>query len=130
MAYVMVLDDDKDYGDAVAKVLREDGHEVEVELDIDDAVKSMEARQPDLLILDVMFPEDNSAGFKFARAVQHRDEKLKNIPVLMLTAVNADSPVSFSAHDIDDTWLPVSDFLDKTADFDVLRGKVNALLGA
>jgi hypothetical protein len=30
--------------------------------------------------------------------------------------------------DIDDTWLPVADFVEKPVDFDVLRNKVSALL--
>jgi hypothetical protein len=46
----------------------------------------------------------------------------------MLTAVNAKFPLGFGSRDIDDNWLPVSDFLEKPMDFDVLRGKVDALL--
>ena len=30
--------------------------------------------------------------------------------------------------DIDDTWLPTSDFLEKPVDLDVLRDRVDALL--
>ncbi len=128
MAYLMVADDDEDFASAVAKVLQDAGHEVEVKLDIQGAVKSMEERRPDLLILDVMFPEDSTAGFTLARTIRHYSEKLKGIPVLMLTAVNTKFPLGFSDRDIDDHWLPVSDFVEKPVDFDVLEGKVTALL--
>ncbi len=128
MAYVMIVDDDEDFATAASTVLRNAGYEVQIELDTESATKSMERRPPELVILDVMFPEDASAGFELARTMRHYNEKLKGIPVLMLTAVNAKFPLGFGSRDIDDNWLPVSDFLEKPVDFDVLRGKVDALL--
>lgn len=128
MAYLMIVDDDEDFASAASTVLRNAGHEVQIELDTDSAAKSMENRQPDLVILDVMFPEDASAGFELARTMRHYNEKLKGIPILMLTAVNAKFPLGFGSRDIDDNWLPVSDFLEKPVDFDVLLNKTNALL--
>jgi len=128
MAYILVADDDEDFANAVATVLGNLGHEVEVALEIQTAVDSMEQRRPDLLILDVMFPEDSSAGFKLARAIRHYNEKLKSVPVLMLTAVNTRFPLGFGARDIDDQWLPVADFVEKPVDFDVLQEHVEAVL--
>ncbi len=128
MAYLMIVDDDEDFASAAAKVLQNAGHEVEIRLDTQSAVKDMEKRKPDLVILDVMFPENSSAGFEVARNIRHYNEKLKGIPVLMLTAINAKFPLGFSSRDVDDTWLPVTDFLEKPVDLDVLRNKVSALL--
>ncbi len=128
MAYIMIVDDDEDFASAASTVLRDAGHEVQIELDTESATGSMEKRPPELVILDVMFPEDSSAGFELARTMRHYNEKLKGIPVLMLTAVNAKFPLGFGSRDIDDTWLPVSEFLEKPVDFDVLCSKVDALL--
>ncbi len=128
MAYVMIVDDDEDFAIAASTILRDAGHEVQIELDTESATKSMEKRPPELVILDVMFPEDTSAGFELARTMRHYNEKLKGIPVLMLTAVNAKFPLGFGSRDIDNNWLPVSDFLEKPVDFDILRSKVDALL--
>ncbi len=128
MAYIMIVDDDEDFASAASTVLRDAGHEVQIELDTESATGSMEKRPPELVILDVMFPEDSSAGFELARTMRHYNEKLKGIPVLMLTAVNTKFPLGFGSRDIDDNWLPVSDFLEKPVDFDILRGKVDALL--
>ena len=128
MAYLMIVDDDEDFVAAASTVLRSAGHEVQIELDTGSATKSMRERQPDLVILDVMFPEDASAGFELARTMRHHDEELKGIPILMLTAVNAKFPLGFGPRDIDDTWLPISDFLEKPVDLDVLRDRVDALL--
>ncbi len=129
MAYVMVVDDDEDMANAVAMMLQDDGHQVGIELEIDKAVTSMENRRPDLVILDVMFPNDKSGGFNLARTMKHYNEKLKGIPVIMLTAVNQEyRGLHFSDRDIDEHWLPVAEFLDKPVDPTVLREKVSALL--
>ena len=128
MSYILIIDDDEDFSIAAATILRNAGHEVQVELNINSAEKSMKKRQPDLVILDVMFPEDNSAGFSFARKMRHYNEKLKNIPILMLTAVNSRFPLGFSPRDIDDTWLPVEDFLEKPVDLDMLSNKVSKMI--
>jgi DNA-binding response OmpR family regulator len=128
MAYVLVVDDDEDFASTAAIVLRKEGHDVEIELDTDDAAKSMESKRPDLVVLDVMFPEDDSAGFELARFMRHKSETLTSVPILMLTAINTKFPLGFGTKDIDSDWLPVADFLEKPVDFDVLRRKVSELL--
>jgi len=128
MAYLLIVDDDEDFANTAAVVLRKEGYDVQIELDTSDAAQSMESNPPDLVILDVMFPEDASAGFELARLMRHQNEKLKGIPILMLTAINAKFPLGFGPKDIDNTWLPVADFLEKPVDFDILRHKVAELL--
>ena len=128
MAYLLIVDDDEDFASTIATVLRKEGYDVQVELDVESAVKSMESKPPDLAILDVMFPEDASAGFELARSMRHESGKLKTIPILMLTAINTKFPLGFGPKDIDDSWMPVTEFLEKPVDFDVLRAKVANLL--
>lgn len=128
MAYVIIVDDDEDFAGAAATVLRSVGHEVSVALTTDAGLKSMEERRPDLAILDVMFPEDSGAGFELARQMHSHSESLKDVPVLMLTAVNSKFPLGFNSNDIDDTWMPVSEFVEKPVDFDVLCKKAAELL--
>ena len=128
MAYVFIVDDDEDFADATARVLRTDGHEVQIALDTKYAAVAMEENRPDLASLDVMIPEDSSAGFELARKMRHESESLKDVPILMLTAVNVKFPLGFGPQDIDDAWMPVTDFVEKPVDFDVLRAKVSALL--
>lgn len=128
MAYVMIVDDDQDFAETIALVIRNEGHEVQNKYDTESAFQSMQDRIPDLVLLDVMFPEDSSAGFELARTMRHENEKLKNVPILMLTAINAKFPLGFGPNDIDSEWMPVTDFLEKPVDFDVLRDKVAKLL--
>ena len=128
MAYVMIVDDDQDFAETIALVIRNEGHEVENKYDTESAFQSMQQKTPDLVLLDVMFPEDSSAGFELARTMRHENEKLKKVPILMLTAINARFPLGFGPNDIDSEWMPVTDFLEKPVDFDVLRDKVAKLL--
>ena len=130
MSYLLIVDDDEDFSTAVATVLRAKGHDVRIELDLSSAIRSMTERRPDLVLLDVMFPEDSTGGFELAREMRWRHESLKNVPILMLTAVNTKFPLGFSSKDIDDDWLPVSDFLEKPVDLDVLVERVETMLAA
>ena len=128
MAYLLIIDDDEDFASATATVLKNAGHEVSFKLDPQSGLESMEKRCPDLAILDVMFPEDGSAGFQLARTIRKNSEKFNDIPLLMLTAINTKFPMGFSPNDIDDAWLPVTAFLEKPVDLDVLQAKVASLL--
>ena len=128
MAYLLIVDDDEDFAEASAIVLRSDGHEVKIELDIKSGEKSVQERYPDLLVLDVMFPESSSAGFDLARKMRLSGKELKDIPILMLTAVNTEFPLGFGSQDIGNDWLPVEDFLEKPVDFDLLKKKVSEMI--
>jgi len=128
MSYIMIVDDDDDFSFATATVLEEAGYEVRVESNIPGAEASLKTKQPDLLILDAMFPENSSAGFELARKIRQSDETIKHVPILMLTAINSKFPLGFCDKDIDDAYMPVEDFLEKPVDFDVLKNRVNTLL--
>lgn len=128
MSYLLIVDDDEDFASAVATVLRGGGHDVRVELDLSTAIRSMTERRPDLVVLDVMFPEDSTGGFELARKMRRSDDALKDVPILMLTAVNTRFPLGFSSKDIDEDWLPVTDFLEKPVDLDVLAERVATIL--
>jgi CheY-like chemotaxis protein len=129
MAYIMIVDDDQDFAETIAIVIRNEGHDVQIKFDTESAFQSMQNKAPDLVVLDVMFPEDSSGGFELARIMRHENETLKMIPILMLTAINAMFPLGFGPNDIDSEWMPVTGFLEKPVDFDVLMNKVSKLLG-
>ena len=128
MAFVTIVDVDEDFTSAAAIVLQDSGHEVQVESNPAVAVANMEKRRPDLVIMDVMFPEDSSAGFAMIREMRRTGGSLANVPILLLTAINARFPLGFSSKDIDNDWLPVTDFMEKPVNFEQLRRKVSELL--
>ncbi|MFH1567062.1 MAG: response regulator [Gemmatimonadota bacterium] len=125
MAYILIVDDDGDFADSVSRVLRAAGHETAVELSPEAGLASISARAPDLAILDVMFPEGESAGFDLARRVRSTQPRVR---ILMLTAVNQKYPLGFSREDMDEHWLPVTDFLEKPVRLKALEAKVASLL--
>ena len=128
MAYVMIVDDDEDFAIAVATMLREAGHEVVVELNLNSAVDSMLRRRPNLLILDVMFPENSSGGFELAWLMRNEHPQLMGIPILLLTAVNSKLPLGFRSRQAQEQILSIAGFLEKPVDLDLLRNRVSVLL--
>ena len=128
MAYIFLVDDDCDFAMAVAISLRSAGHEVAYALDVQSAIERMEQRPPDLVIMDVMFPESPHAGFSLAREIRHHNEGLKGIPVIFLTAVNSKFTYGFGKNDLEDHWLPAEDFIEKPVDLDVITERVERAL--
>lgn len=127
MAYLLIVDDDEDFADAVAKLIKSLGHEVDIESRAQNAISRMEARIPDLVILDVMFPESNIAGFELAEKI-HASEKLKNVRIILLTAVNEKIPYGFSTKSIDSKHPPIDDLVEKPVDLSVLKRKITQAL--
>ena len=125
MANILIIDDDEDFAGTIALVLKSEGHEVEIELDPQHGLENILNNCPDLLIVDVMFPGEGSAGFDLARTVRNKFAKL---PLLMLTAVNQHYSLGFGPNDIDSDWMPITDFLEKPVETEVLKRKVKELL--
>ncbi len=129
MANILLVDDDPDIVDSLTMVLEGNGHQVSVKGDTDDIVDDVMKVNPDLIILDIMFPEDPQAGFTAARALE-ANEKVRDIPVLLLSAVNQRSNMSFgfSEADISDDFMPVEAFIEKPVEPSALLEKVGELL--
>ena len=128
MAKVMIVEDDRDFMDSVCRVLGQKGHSITAVYDTDGVIERLEEDPHDLLILDVMFPEDIAAGFHLARDIR-RHEDLEKLSILILSAINTKFPLGLGPKDIDPAWMSVQDFLEKPIDFDVLAAKVEKLAG-
>ena len=128
MKKVYIVDDDKNIVDALSIVLKSAGYEVGAQHDDKNVVPNVLAFGADLVILDVMFPEDSGAGFELARALKG-DERTSRLPILMLSAINERGIYtgSFSNRDRDPTWLPVQEFVEKPVSPKALLAKVAAL---
>ncbi len=125
---VYIVDDDVDMVGFMEMTLKAAGHEVESQNDRDGLLENIRRFRPGLIILDVMFPGDQEAGFKMAREIRH-DGEIGRTPILMLTSVNRESdfPSKFSRRDIDEIYLPVTEFLEKPIDPRLLLKKVEEL---
>lgn len=128
MAKLMIIDDDVGLMDDMFVILKNAGHTVTVSDTVAGAVEKLTADKPDLLILDVMFPDNPAAGFDLARKIRQTRE-ISKLPIILLTGVNQHFPMDFSPGDIDSDWMPVQDFVDKPVDFKKLLRKISKLLG-
>ena len=127
MARIEIIDDDVAFAEDVLVFLKNEGHAVTITDDTEGAIEKLVADTPDLLILDVMFPGNVSAGFDLARAIR-QNKSIESLPIILLTAVNQEFPMDFSSNDIDEDWIPVQHFVEKPVDMQELMEKVNKLL--
>jgi DNA-binding response OmpR family regulator len=127
MAKIIIIDDDLDLAEDLALLLKNAGHDTSTLDETEGAVELILKEKPDLVILDVMFPENPAGGFDLAREIRNTEE-IKDLPVILLTAINQEFPMDFSSQDIDPEWMPVQDFLEKPVAPDVLLKKVDELL--
>lgn len=127
MAKILIVDDDIDLLETLEDALSGPTVTV-VKHDTAEGVLDLAlAERPDLVILDVMFPENPAAGFDLARAMRSRAE-LEGVPVILLTAINREFPGNLTAEDLGNDWFPVEELIEKPVDLDVLRARVAALL--
>ena len=118
---IMIIDDDIDLVEAMRITLESDDYEV---IDAQEGQKGLEIlkkERPDLLILDVMMGTLDE-GFHLAYQIRNDDE-LKGIPILMITAVGAQTGFDFDMHR-DEDFLPVNEFIEKPVNPRVLLDTV------
>ncbi len=129
MTKILIIDDDPDIIDSLSLILESKGYEVIAKTDSDGVMEAVKAANPDLIILDIMFPEDPQFGFHAARELS-QEPKVSEIPVLLLSAVNQRSDMSFgfSDSDISQDFMPVGAFIEKPVEPQILVDTIEALL--
>jgi CheY-like chemotaxis protein len=83
---VMIIDDDENTRKFLSVLLSENGYEPVTAGDGREGIEKLQDEKVDLIVLDVMMPK--KTGFVVFKQLK-RDENLRDIPVLMLTAVAA-----------------------------------------
>ena len=127
MAYLLIVDDDPDFADAIAAALTGAGHETRIEPHPSAALAAMADRKPDLLIVDIMFPGDTSGGFRLIQHIRQDRDDLSDIPVLIVTVIDTDQPLGFVPHAHPERPAD-TDMLQKPVDLAVLIDRVDQLL--
>jgi len=83
---ILIIDDDVNAVKYLSVVLEEEGFETLAAHDGSEGWQKIQETEVDLIVLDVMMPK--KTGFTLFKQLK-RNEKLRNIPVLMLTGVAA-----------------------------------------
>jgi DNA-binding response OmpR family regulator len=81
---VLLVDDDVNTVKFLSSALQENGYETVGAHNGKDGLEMIDSENPDLVILDVMMPK--KTGFVLFKQLR-RNEKYKNLPVIMLTGV-------------------------------------------
>jgi CheY-like chemotaxis protein len=84
MSCILVIEDDPGVQEALVALLRDEGYEVEVAVDGDEALRRLgNAPLPSLILLDLMMPKMDGVEF---RRRQLADARLERIPVIVISA--------------------------------------------
>ena len=84
---ILVVDDDPILSRTLQLNLERDGFHVDVASDGQEALKSLERRIPDLMLVDLLLPDMH--GFELSRRVK----QYLDVPIVMVTAVGAEDSV-------------------------------------
>ena len=122
--YILVVDDDPDLVETVSMNLESKGFAVGKAYDGVEAEESIQEKRPDLIVLDVMMPRKN--GYELCDQLKN-DAAMKDIPILMLTAVGSAVGSTGYTHQ-DGMQLLADDYLAKPVDMDQLAEMVSDLL--
>jgi CheY-like chemotaxis protein len=113
---ILVIDDDKDLVASMRIILESRNYGVRVAYNGKQGYEKIEAKVPDLVILDVMMSTDTD-GFDLAYKLKRHPEYRK-IPIIMATSfpqkMAEEGPEKFQ-HILGESW-PVSHFIEKPID--------------
>jgi two-component system, OmpR family, phosphate regulon response regulator PhoB len=82
---LLIVEDEAAIRFALKFELGDSDYQILTAEDIPQARATIVAEKPDLIILDVMFPDGANEGFDFCKELK-ADESTKDIPVIILTA--------------------------------------------
>ena len=86
MGLVLVVDDEQLIAETLAEILVWEGHEVLTASNGADALAHVDARTPDLLVIDFMMPiKDGVTALRELRA-RERQRGTKRLPTILMTA--------------------------------------------
>jgi class 3 adenylate cyclase len=118
-AAILVVDDDRENRELLARRLTRDGHRVRMAAGGVEALSVVQTDAVDLILLDVMMPDLDGPSV-LARLKQ--DPERRHIPVLMISALDETASVVRAIE------LGAEDYLPKPCDPVLLRARIGACL--
>ena len=112
---VLLVDDDEDFVNSLSRLLKKFDINTVNELRTSGAEKQIKKSHFDVILLDVMMPEEN--GFQFLPTIR----KISNVPVIMLTALREEDNL------INGLDLGADDYITKPFKINELVARLRAL---
>jgi CheY-like chemotaxis protein len=117
---ILLAEDDPFFQNFYSQKLTEQGIEVDVAGDGNEALQKMMASKPDVVLLDLIMP--NKDGFEVLTEVA-KHESLRKIPIIIFSTLGQDSDVEKAKK------LGATEYVNKTFfDFDNLLSKVMSIV--
>jgi len=125
---LLFVDDDVMFLAAQAAYFGSRGFTVSTAEGTQEALALLEGDPPDIIFLDLMM-EHSDSGFTLARRIR-RDERLKSVPLVMLSGVASVTGSSFSMEQEElRAWSSLDEFVDKPVSARQLLSIVEKRLG-
>ncbi|RJP46090.1 MAG: response regulator [Desulfobacteraceae bacterium] len=125
---ILVVDDDMDIRDSLQIILEKNGYKVRLAKNGAEALKELNVKKPDLMILDIMMSTDTE-GFDLAFELKNTPA-FSNLPIVMLTSfmekVREEGPDQFQ-HILGEEW-PAKWLFEKPIDSAKLLKKLDGIL--
>ena len=124
-AHILLVDDDEDFLFQHRIQLENAGFRVTTATSRAEAESLIDEAKPDLAILDLMM-EQHDDGFILSH---HLKQRLPGLPVILVTAVAAETGISFKpTSGAEKAWVGADAFLAKPIRFEQLKREVDRLL--
>jgi CheY-like chemotaxis protein len=127
-AEILLVDDDRDFRDALQLILENHGYTVRTAGNRPEALEALKVKRPDLIILDVMMTTDTE-GFDLAYEMR-KEYGIGDLPIILLTSflekVRQQGPDQFQ-HIMGEAW-PARWLFEKPVDTKKLIAKIEGIL--
>jgi len=116
MQRILIIDDDEDIIETVGSLLKFEGYEVDFAMTTEKGIDMIKEALPDLVLLDIMFPDKKTKGFDAASIIK---DLYPDLPLFVFTAINREYAFDFSKDDI-----KADEFINKPVKLDRLVEKI------
>jgi CheY-like chemotaxis protein len=118
---ILIIDDDLDIIETTGALLEYEGYEVHSAATIETGMEMIEKISPDIILLDIMFPEKKTRGFEAAKEIK---EKHPELIIFALTAINREYAFEFQKEDI-----KAEEFINKPVETNTLIRLIHQYIG-
>ena len=114
---ILIIDDDRDILETTGALLEYEGFVIHSAETVEEGIQMIETVHPDIILLDIMFPEKKTKGFEAAKTIK---EKYPQLPILAFSAINREYAFDFAKEDI-----KAEEFINKPVETNKLVELIN-----